>query len=461
MLEFGIVKLTIHQALNQGLYALKVGKFKNAEKIFRSILESQPNNLDANNNFGLALYKLQKYEDAINIFKKVIDIDPFFVLAYSNLGASLKAQGKLDKAKAIYDKAIKIKPDFAQAHNNLGVILEHIENLDGAELSFKKAIKINDNYSEFHYNLGNVLLKLYKFDEAILSFGRAIKLAPNHKQALLNRGQIFFKKSLFNLSLKDFDSCNIEKSKPKSLAALYALGRISDIYDRIKIYSKSDSLNLGVAAFSSFITFKEKKNTEFNFCKNPLNFIAISNLKSQINDYEFFNNDLINELKKIKSSWEPSGKTTIKGFQSNPNLFDNPKGRLKDLKSAIIREIDLYKLKFKNENCAFIEKWPLKKNFACWYVILKKQGHQNAHIHPNGWLSGVVYLKTLPNLKKDEGAIEFSLNSDHYFDLNSPKRLHQPIIGDIVLFPSSLHHRTIPFLANTDRISIAFDLVPI
>jgi len=38
--------------------------------------------------------------------------------------------------------------------------------------------------------------------------------------------------------------------------------------------------------------------------------------------------------------------------------------------------------------------------------------------------------------------------------------MHHPKLGDIVLFPSSLHHRTIPFSADTDRISISFDLMP-
>ena len=35
-----------------------------------------------------------------------------------------------------------------------------------------------------------------------------------------------------------------------------------------------------------------------------------------------------------------------------------------------------------------------------------------------------------------------------------------PKNGDIVLFPSSLFHRTIPFHLNEERISIAFDLTP-
>ena len=156
---------------------------------------------------------------------------------------------------------------------------------------------------------------------------------------------------------------------------------------------------------------------------------------------------------------EPLGKSTIKGFQSS-ELFQNPTKNLKDLKMIIMNEIRSYKSKFKNENCSFIKKWPKSEKIAFWHVILKQQGYQGPHIHPGGWLSGVFYLKVTPDQGKNEGAIEFSLNGQHYRDINSAKLIHQPTIGDIVLFPSSLHHRTIPFKKNTDRISIAFDLIP-
>ena len=64
------------------------------------------------------------------------------------------------------------------------------------------------------------------------------------------------------------------------------------------------------------------------------------------------------------------------------------------------------------------------------------------------------------SLGKDEGAIEFSLNGKDYYDVNSPALKIQPKEGDIVLFPSSLHHKTIPFSTDADRIIISFDLIP-
>ena len=169
---------------------------------------------------------------------------------------------------------------------------------------------------------------------------------------------------------------------------------------------------------------------------------------------------MIEELHNVKTSWEPFNKTTRKGFQSRINLFKNPSEKMSHLKSTIIDELDSYYLKFKNESCSYIQKWPSEKNLLGWHVILKQQGHQTAHIHSGGWLSGVIYLKVVPSLGKDEGAIEFSLSGKNYYDVDLPKVMYQPKLGDIVLFPSSLHHRTVPFTTDTDRITVSFDLIP-
>ena len=81
-------------------------------------------------------------------------------------------------------------------------------------------------------------------------------------------------------------------------------------------------------------------------------------------------------------------------------------------------------------------------------------------MHPSGCLSGVLYLKTVDPLDGDEGSIELSLHGEDLPILNEnyPKKIHQPKKGDIILFPSSLFHRTIPFNTDTERCVIAFDL---
>ena len=376
------------------------------------------------------------------------------------MGNTLKEFGRLEEAEESYRQVIVLKPDFAEAHNNLGSTLKELDRLEEAEESYRQAIALKPDFAKAHNNLGITLKELGRLEEAEESYRQAIALKPDFGVALLNRGQLSFDKGEFEIALRYFDLCNTKRSRARSLSSLYALGRIEDIYKRIEAQSEVDDENLWIAAFAAFLAEREKKDTAHNFCKNPLEFIHFSNISSHLEDSNLFISEVIEELHNVITIWEPDNKTTRKGFQSKINLFENSLEKMSYLKSIIIDELDSYYSKFKNESCSYIQKWPSEKRLVGWHVILKQHGNQNVHNHPSGWLSGVIYLKVVPTLGKDEGAIEFGLSGKRYSHVDSPKVKYQPKLGDIVFFPSSLHHRTVPFTTDTDRISIAFDLMP-
>ena len=435
-------------------------KLDESLKMYQKSLALDNNDPEAHNNLGLVLQKQGRLQEAMLSLKKAIALKPDFIIAIYNLGNTLKQIGNLEDAEINLKRCIELKPNFIEAYINLANTQSENNHFKDAERSLKKCIELKQNFIPAHYNLGNLLKKLGRLDEAMTSYNYLLKLKPSYKPALLGRGQIFFIKKKFDQALNDFDNCNTSESRARALITLYNSGNIDEIYQRINNNAKLDEKNLRVAAFSSFISHKENKETKNNFCKNPLEFLYFSNLSSHLKNSDKFIDDLIDEIKHINASWEPSNKTTIKGFQSTKNLFVDPKGKIKDLQKIIIDELQKYNLKFKDKSCLFINEWPLKKNLFGWHVILQQQGYQDPHIHPAGWLSGVIYLKVVPSLEKNEGAIEFSLNAQNYSDVKSPKFIHQPKKGDIVFFPSSLHHRTIPFTTNTDRIIISFDLLP-
>ena len=124
--------------------------------------------------------------------------------------------------------------------------------------------------------------------------------------------------------------------------------------------------------------------------------------------------------------------------------------------------IEKYRLEFSSRDCVFIRSFPKNISLTGWFVRLLKGGHQTEHIHPSGWLSGVFYLQVPDFSNQEEGSIEFGLWGQNYPILNKsyPKKRYYPKNGDIVLFPSSLFHRTIPFHSDEERMCIAFDLIP-
>jgi hypothetical protein len=95
-----------------------------------------------------------------------------------------------------------------------------------------------------------------------------------------------------------------------------------------------------------------------------------------------------------------------------------------------------------------------------WSVRLESQGHNVAHTHPMGWLSSAFYV-ALPDDMGVAPAGHLSLGAPPA-ELGlglAPYRTVEPQVGKLVLFPSTLWHKTEPFDAG-ERLNVAFDVVP-
>jgi len=407
----------------------------------------------------LELYQTGKYTDTEKLSLSITEEFPKHPFAWKVLAIVLKQMGKINESLVVSQKSVQLDPDYAEAYYNLGVTLQELEKLDEAETNYRKAIALKpDVFAKAYDQLGVILQKKGESEEAEMYYKKYQSLAPNKISFTKSRGEILFNQGDFEKALLLFDSYDNITSRAQILETLYALGRVDDIYERIEARADLDDQNLRVAAFAAFLAEREKKDTSHRFCNNPIEFIHFTNISSHIKESERFITSLIDELRYIRTRWEIN--TTKKGFQASINVFANPLEKMGILKSLIIDEIDTYYSKFKNKSCSYIKKWPSEINIKGWHVVLKQQGHQTGHNHLNGWLSGVIYLKVVPSLGKDEGAIEFTLDGPNYLDVSSSRKKYQPKLGDIVFFPSSLHHRTLPFSTDMDRICISFDLIP-
>ena len=70
------MEITIKQALQQGITAHKEGKLQDAERLYRTILESEPHHPDANHNLGLIAVSVKETEAALSLFKIALDASP-------------------------------------------------------------------------------------------------------------------------------------------------------------------------------------------------------------------------------------------------------------------------------------------------------------------------------------------------------------------------------------------------
>ena len=207
---------------NQAVTAHKQGRFEEAEKLYRSILDKQPKSPIVRNNLGVLLSIFGRFDEAEISFKKAIELKPDYTEAYNNLGNVSKYLNKLKEAEINYRKAIDLKPDYELAYNNLGNTLRELGRLDEAEISFKKAIELKPNFALSYVYLGNVLRDLDKLDEAEISFKKATEIKPDYALAYNNLGNIMNRKGDLQAGIKNLkQALNIQPDPDLSWHSIY------------------------------------------------------------------------------------------------------------------------------------------------------------------------------------------------------------------------------------------------
>jgi predicted TPR repeat methyltransferase len=176
--EAAQAQTTIADALSMGLELHKQNRLKEAEYIYRTILEAVPEQVEALNFLGVLLHQEGHTQAGVELISKAITVCPTYVDAQTNLGNVLRWQGKLPEAAAAFRRAIELAPGHVDAYNNLGVILKNQRQYEQANACLRRAIELDPNRGDSHYNLANVLDQCGGIDEAAVHFRLAIELKP-------------------------------------------------------------------------------------------------------------------------------------------------------------------------------------------------------------------------------------------------------------------------------------------
>jgi uncharacterized protein (TIGR02466 family) len=162
---------------------------------------------------------------------------------------------------------------------------------------------------------------------------------------------------------------------------------------------------------------------------------------------------LISELKNNRTLvLNRAGKPTISGLQTHEVFSNTNSPSFRELRIRILRSCEAYIKSQERNSWLNVLRSDSARRLSGWGVILRDGGYQKRHVHPEGIISGVVYLQT-PDLtssnKTNEGNLVFSL--DKSLEII-------PAVGNMVLFPSYLPHETIAIHGNEERICIAFNV---
>jgi len=469
------------QTLQQAVTLAQARKTVEAEALCRTVIRAEPENAEALHLLGSLRLNRGDATGAVQLIESAIRLRPDAALYHHNLGKALDILGQADAAVAAHRRAVAARdnnPDFWEALaiaerdnkemeraaasfrralalapsrvptlTRLGDLLQVTGDLPAAIACYREAIERYPNYAPAHNNLGNALQQQGDFAAATAAHERALALAPEETKYWLNLGVARFSLGETAAALEAFEACL----------------RLAPFDRRAIAYRTAALAELGKLDADAALAEHRRWLTPLQL-ETPPGWDSI----------EALNRQLAKDLMAHRSlRWEPVGTATTGGADILL-LLQHPTPAITAFAQTLRAAIDRYLAGLPVEpGHPFLDRRIQDYALDIWGTVLKAQGHQSAHIHPTGWMSGVYYVQMPESLGAGGQGLDDSPGADHSgwiefgrppdsFRLTRepPVELVRPKEGLALFFPSYLYHRTIPFEGPTPRISIAFDVRP-
>ena len=395
----GLLRLKLEQALELARRHHQAGRLAQANTLYREILGTSPANPDALHLLGVLTIQL----------------------------------GEPDVGAGLIRQAIQHNAGDADYHANLGMALSAMAELEGAISAYEQALRINPHHANALYSLGSAQRALGRAKEAITSITRSLEIEP---------GAVEVRANLAALLLENHDP----------VAAL-------DQCEACLRAQPGDRLAIGYKAIALQHMEEFERARQWLALERLINTETLA-VPDSYDSLKAFNAVLAQHIRQHPTlEQEHTSKATRNGLQTG-DLLTSPKGPFGVFEKTIKDAIKRYLIEHRGH--PHFSNGPQTWRIDMWGVVLNTAGHQSAHMHPGGWVSGVYYVELPSQIDAiaSAGWIEFGRPPVELGRVSeSELRVIRPEVGKLVLFPSYVFHQTVPFISNQQRISVAFDVL--
>lgn len=497
------------QALRRAIACHQQGQLDLADDLYAQVLAEAPDNQQALRLRAVLARQRADYALSIDLLEELCRRAPADVLPRNELALSYLAAGELFQAEQTLKKALQAEPKSLQALANLGALLQRRGYLDAAARQYSAFLDLEPEDIEVRCNLANALMEAGHQELALTAIDEALKRSPGDPLVLANKGAILCAQENYSAAIEVLDP--VCKQGPVDDMALvnlaYALRQTADVGQSAEVLQAAVRINAANAR-----AVADLANTEMQLgqpaqavsrCADFLGRFpgerlvtaayvlalndsgqrdkaaAIQGLEDLVtvididvpdgyDSLQTFNQQLAEFVTAHDSlTQDPVRKSTTGGAQTG-ELNATDAQVIADFESIIAGHVTKTVGQW---HAAGMDDHPVMAYAAnqwmsrIWGTVLAGEGRQQPHLHPLGWISGVYYVQLPPDMNVDDqyaGALELGQPPVHYYCATQPDtRRIIPAEGRLVLFPSYCYHQTLPFASERQRISLAFDIVPL
>lgn len=392
---------------NRALIREAAGDDLGAEADYRAAVEGDGANLPAGINLGNLLLRTDRLREAEACFAGTVAAFPNAAEAHEGLGVALRHQGRDDDALAALAHALALSPRHPRIEANLAWALFEADRPADAARHFERALAAAPEFADLWAGLAAAHIRRTAWTDALAALDRALALAPGHTRALAFKGVV-----------------------------LDALGRSGERRGLIDL---------------------DRILWQRQFAAAPEGYADLGAFNRALAEHVLAHPTLVHD--------RPT-KTTRNGGQTDGLLDSNP-GPVAALERWMRAAVAAYvEHAAATAMPAILRTPPQRWRLRVWATALAAGGYQDPHNHPSGWISGVYYVQVPPTIGDTDpdqaGWIEFGRPDPFLRPTVVPDlRTLRPREGLMLMFPSYVWHRTIPYVGDRPRISIAFDVVPL
>jgi tetratricopeptide (TPR) repeat protein len=413
-------------------------RFAEAVPLFESAKAKVPEMPLVDYNRGNALQRLNRFDEAVDSYRAAVAREPLNLNAHRDLNHLLYRLGRDDELLTSYDDAAMLYPEVGELPLAKAVFQFQRNDYAAARENFERAVRMLPASVTPRIGLGLVLARINEFDAAIHEHEIALKMEPKYAHAWRNYAETLMRAREPKKALAAAEEALA--IEPMHQGALAMLGTALDMLGDPR---------------AGFFNDYEKFVQPFELAP-PQGY----------GDMEIFNRDLNAFLDRMHRDKREDLEQTLRGgTQSFDNLFGKGHKLVELLRARIDEAVGVYISRLQQDDTHPLLKRRREKfeYAASWSGRLYDCGYHTNHIHSKGWISSAYYVDLPESVADSDGKQGWIKFGEPNFDAglaNPIRRIVQPQVGTLVLFPSYMWHGTVPFRSQRSRTTIAFDVVP-
>ena len=460
-------------ALDLGTALLNGGDAQAALPWLRQAVAGLPSDARAAFRLATAAYAAGQYDEACEGFATATRLQPAWVEAWSNLAAAHGAVQAYPAAIAAARQAVSLQPDGAEVHVALALLLSNLfdaASLDAGLQAASRALALAPAHAAAHRAAALLHRKRGDGARAEAYARKAVQLDPMDKEAVQWLGE----QQVFNgdpaAAVRTFEEAAARGLTTTVLQrqhaiALLSAGRAAAALDMLEPMLDACPGDQRVIAHMGVALACHRgadAGAGFLGLDRHVTRVALG-VPPAFADAAAFHRALADDIRAhSRQRWEPAGLAARQAYLSGDLLADRTPAIL-GFESMLREAIDAFIAGLhRDPHDAFLHGVPDRYRLHVWATRASGAGYIDTHIHEDSWLSGAYYVELPPAVQDDhQGWIEFGRPYGSLPPHDTRVRVERPVVGDLLLFPSYLFHRTLPYSGDGERISISFDLAAV